>query len=260
MSEVREHGGDAKVETAPSWQPLSAIERRVAGVLVEKAKTTPDSYPLSLAGLVTGCNQKSNRSPQMGLGAEDVEEVLESLREKGAVGVVQGSGRVTKYRHYMRDWLGVEGHGLAVVTELLLRGPQTIGELRGRAARMAAIADLSVLRPILKDLISKGLVVPLSVEGRGQVVTHGLYPERELARVRAEHGSNTPASDGPASPLPPPEQTVAVVDTSPVRTGVESSDTKDVQPLRAEVDQLRQELASLRQEVDDLWKKLSDKS
>jgi uncharacterized protein YceH (UPF0502 family) len=260
MSEVREHGGDAKVETAPSWQPLSAIERRVAGVLVEKAKTTPDSYPLSLAGLVTGCNQKSNRSPQMGLGAEDVEEVLESLRKKGAVGVVQGSGRVTKYRHYMRDWLGVEGHGLAVVTELLLRGPQTIGELRGRAARMAAIADLSVLRPILKDLISKGLVVPLSVEGRGQVVTHGLHPERELARVRAEHGSNTPASDGPASLLPPPEETVAVVDTSPVRTGVESSETKDVQPLRAEVDQLRQELASLRQEVDDLWKKLSDKS
>ncbi|MBI82169.1 MAG: hypothetical protein CMJ81_03145 [Planctomycetaceae bacterium] len=260
MSEVREHGGDAKVETAPSWQPLTAVERRVAGVLVEKAKTTPDSYPLSLNGLVTGCNQKSNRSPQMGLSGEDVEEVLESLREKGAVGVVQGSGRVTKYRHYMRDWLGVEGHGLAVVTELLLRGPQTIGELRGRAARMADIADLGVLRPILKELISKGLVVPLSVEGRGQVVTHGLYPERELERVRAEHGNSAPVPGESASPHPLPERIAPVADTRPVLTGIENSETKDVQQLRGEVAQLRQELASLRQDVEDLRKQLSDRS
>ena len=85
-------------EPAPAWQPLSAIERRIVGVLIEKAKTTPDSYPLSLNALTTGCNQKSNRSPQMNLDTDDVEESMEDLRTKGAVGVIQGGGRVIKYR------------------------------------------------------------------------------------------------------------------------------------------------------------------
>src|SRR5262245_31160536 len=85
--------------TAHRWQPISATERRVLGVLVEKAKTTPENYPLSLNGLRTGCNQKNNRSPLMQLEEEQVEEAIETLRKLGAVSVVQGSGRVDKYRH-----------------------------------------------------------------------------------------------------------------------------------------------------------------
>ena len=116
--------------TAPRWQPLGALDRRVLGVLAEKAKTTPDAYPMSLNGIATGCNQKSNRDPLMQLEPDDVAEALERLRQMGAVGMVEGYGRVTKYRHYLYDWLGVEKIELSVMTELLLRGAQTEGELR----------------------------------------------------------------------------------------------------------------------------------
>ncbi|MEX2356895.1 MAG: DUF480 domain-containing protein, partial [Pirellulaceae bacterium] len=119
-----------------AWRPLKENQRRVVGVLVEKAKTTPDAYPMTLNGLTTGCNQKSNRDPQMKLETFEVEDALEQLREMGAVAEVHGDGRVVKFRHYMKDWLGCEGDELAVMAELLLRGPQTVGELRGRAARM----------------------------------------------------------------------------------------------------------------------------
>jgi len=173
---------------APRWQPLSAIDRRVAGVLVEKAKTTPRAYPMSLNAVVTACNQKSNRDPLMDLEADDVEESLDRLRRLGAVGMVEGMGRVVKYRHYLYDWLGVEKVEMAVMIELLLRGPQTEGELRGRASRMEPIADLAALRPILDSLKSKGLVIPLTPEGRGHVVAHALYPEAESQQVKAHHG------------------------------------------------------------------------
>ena len=129
------------------WQPLGAIDRRVAGVLAEKAKTTPDAYPMSLNAVRTGCNQKSNRWPAMELEQDQVEESLDRLRALGAVGLVEGGGRVQKYRHYLYEWLGVDKAELAVMTELLLRGDQTVGELRSRATRMEPIADLAALGP-----------------------------------------------------------------------------------------------------------------
>ena len=149
----------------PRWQPLAAIDRRVLGVLVEKAKTTPDAYPLSLNALVTGCNQKNNRHPITQYEAQQVEESLERLRRLGAVAAVQAGGRVEKYRHYMYEWLGVDKVELAVMAELLLRGAQTEGELRGRAARMDPIPDLTALRQIMDALKAKGLVQALTPEG-----------------------------------------------------------------------------------------------
>ena len=112
------------------WQPLSAIDRRVAGVLVEKAKTTPEQYPLSLNAIVSGANQTNNRHPHMELAADDVRASLERLRELGAVSEIQGSGRVDKYRHLLYEWLGVEKVELSVMAELLLRRAN-----RRRAAR-----------------------------------------------------------------------------------------------------------------------------
>ena len=109
-------------EDAPRWQPLEKVERRVVGVLVEKAKTTPDNYPLSLNALVNGCNQKSNRAPQMQLDEEQVSEAIDRLRTIGAVSIIQGDGRVEKYRHLLYEWLGVDKVELAVMAELLLRG------------------------------------------------------------------------------------------------------------------------------------------
>src|SRR5581483_4994519 len=171
---------------APRWQPVTAMDRRVLGVLAEKAKTTPDAYPMSVNALCTGANQKNNRHPLMNLQPDDVEASLERLRPLGAVAEVQGGGRVLKYRHYLYDWLGVDKVELAVMTELLLRGAQTVGELRGRAARMEPIADLAALRPVLDSLRAKGLVLALSPEGRGQVVSHALYQPQELEKVRRE--------------------------------------------------------------------------
>src|SRR5437867_6021734 len=146
-------------EAPRRWQPLSLRQRRVFGVLVEKAKTTPDAYPMTINGLVAGCNQKSNREPQMNLTSEDVEQVLDELRAMGAVTEVQGSGRVAKYRHHAYEWLGVEKTELAVMTELMLRGEQTLGELRGRAARMEPIPDLGALKPVVDSLLKKGLMI-----------------------------------------------------------------------------------------------------
>ena len=103
------------------WRPLNRVQRRVAGVLVEKAKTVPETYPMTLNGIVTASNQKSNRSPKMELSERQVEEVLEELRSMGAVIEVHGGGRVPKYKHCLYEWLGVDKVELAIMAELLLR-------------------------------------------------------------------------------------------------------------------------------------------
>ncbi|OHB81935.1 MAG: hypothetical protein A2W31_01505, partial [Planctomycetes bacterium RBG_16_64_10] len=175
--------------SAPRWRPLAPVDRRVAGVLMEKAKTTPDQYPMTLNALRAGANQKSNRDPIMQLELADVEDSLERLRQLGAVIEVQGSGRVARFRHLMYEWLGVEKVELAVMAELLLRGAQTIGELRGRSARMAPIANLDALRPHLDSLKARGLIEYLTPEGRGSIVTHALYEADEWEPLRARYAA-----------------------------------------------------------------------
>lgn len=237
----------------PQWRPLNRIERRVLGVLVEKAKTTPAQYPLSLNGLASGCNQKSNRYPKMELDTDDVEDALEALRDAGATAEVHGDGRVVKYRHYMKDWLGVDGVELAIMAELLLRGTQTVGELRGRAARMAAgqLPDMGTLRPALASLIEKKLVIALTPAGRGQTVTHGLYTPDELAHEKKKLGSAVSAAPA-ASPSSAPAPTPAAIapSASPASANTDSANDGN---LANEVAELRDEVARLRKEVEDLW-------
>ncbi|MCE9630933.1 MAG: YceH family protein [Planctomycetia bacterium] len=182
---------DASVQPdtpAKPLRPLDAFERRVLGVLIEKGKTTPDQYPLSLNGLVTGCNQKSNRDPLMTLDEEQVMRAVKGLRECGAMAEVYGSGKLPRYRHLAYEWLGVGKEELAIMGELLLRGEQTEGDLRGRASRMDPIPDLDALRLHLDRLAAKGLVIWLSPPGRGRMLTHGLLPQEKLDKVRAELG------------------------------------------------------------------------
>jgi uncharacterized protein len=225
---------------APKWRALNSRQRRVLGVLIEKAKTTPDAYPMTLNSLMAGCNQKSNRAPQMNLSTDDVEVILEELREMGAVVEVQTSGRVPKFRHQMYDWLGVDKVELAVMAELLLRGEQTVGELRARAARMEPIPGMDELRPVLQSLMAKKLVISLSPEGRGQVVSHGLYKDREMAEVQARAVSLSQVSSGGSS--------------DDVRAPREPSGRRDdqVEQLRSEIQELRAGLADLRNEVEHL--------
>jgi uncharacterized protein YceH (UPF0502 family) len=184
-----------EASTEKTWVPLTARERRVLGVLVEKAKTTPEYYPLTIAALVSGCNQKSNRDPITSYDADDVEEILQGVRKKGAAVMVEAGGRVVRWKHTLYDWLKVNKVELAVVAELLLRGPQTEGDLRGRASRMEPFPDLPALQAVLESLVAKGLVVYLSPPGqkRGVVVTHGLYPPDEAERVRQAFAQQAPA-------------------------------------------------------------------
>jgi uncharacterized protein YceH (UPF0502 family) len=250
----------------PTWQSLSKIERRIVGVLVEKAKTTPDQYPLSLNGLTNGCNQKSNRSPQMSLEDNQVETALVRLRQIGAAGEMQGSGRVPKFRHYMKDWLGVDGAELAIMTELLLRGDQTIGELRGRANRMTSneIKDVAALRPLLQSLFEKKLIIALTPAGRGQVVSHNLYQPDELTRLREQYGTRgevalgamDDAEESLAAPVQRPGATGATggsPTSGAARTTSTSDNFSEVAALRRELSELREEVSRLKKEVEDLW-------
>jgi uncharacterized protein YceH (UPF0502 family) len=259
------------VDGGPKWTQLEAIERRVLGVLVEKAKTTPDAYPLTLKGLVTGSNQKSNRFPQMTVEEDQVEEALDSLRTKGAVSIIQGDGRVEKYRHLAYEWLGVDKVELAIMAELLLRGAQTIGELRGRAARMEPIKGMAELGPLLESLQAKSLVVYLTPPGRGAVVTHNLYQPREMEKVRREHGVTMPADGHPVpapavgSPAPAPvvatTQPTTAAEPTPAATASPAA-SNEVEKLREEVSHLRNALTAFRDEaetsIDQLRQQLDD--
>src|SRR5437868_898428 len=162
------------------WPVLDVQERRVLGVLVEKAKTTPDIYPLSVNALVTGCNQKSNRDPVLDLADLEVEDVLASLQKKGLAIKITG-GRVIRWRHALYEAWRVDKVELAVLAELLLRGPQTEGELRSRASRMEPLDDLDALRQALKPLVERKLVLYLTAEDRrGAALTHGFHDPVEL--------------------------------------------------------------------------------
>jgi len=232
---------DANANAAgTSRVPLSPDERRVAGVLVEKQKTTPENYPLSVAATVAGCNQKSNRDPVTSYDLDDAEETLQALRKKGVAILVEGSGRVVRWKHSLYDWLGLKNQPveMAVMAELLLRGPQTEGDLRARASRMDLIPDLAALQKVLEGLLARGLVVYLTPPGvrRGAIVTHNLYPPEELERVRRAQ-AQVPYQDEP-----PARTTVAA-------PGPSTGWAAEAAVLRAEVDTLRNTVDELAAEV-----------
>jgi uncharacterized protein YceH (UPF0502 family) len=177
--------------SAPLWEPLSLLERRILGVLVEKQKTSKssDSYPLSLNSLTTGCNQKSNRDPVLDLDEVEVEEGLAGLQKKGLAVRLTG-GRVDRFKHELYEKWTPHGAQMAVVAELLLRGPQTKGELRIRASRMDPIETLEALEDVLKPLFERGLVVALGdPHRRGAQITHGFHAADELEWLRSHQAA-----------------------------------------------------------------------
>jgi len=135
---------------------LTADECRVLGVLVEKAFTTPDQYPLTLNAVVNGCNQKNNRDPITSIDETRAFDALESLRAKKLVIRADMAGsRANKYKHTANDALHVRAGELAVLAELLLRGPQTLGEIRGRASRMHPLESLDLVKNMLEALMQR---------------------------------------------------------------------------------------------------------
>ena len=132
---------------------LTADECRVLGVLVEKALTTPAQYPLTLNALTSGCNQKNNRYPIVSFDENRVQSALDHLRGKQMVVEVHlSSSRVVKYKQEIRAALNLQTPQVVILTELMLRGPQTTGEIRGRASRMHRIESIEVVQNVLDDL------------------------------------------------------------------------------------------------------------
>ena len=135
---------------------LTDVEIRVLGSLIEKEMTTPDYYPMSLNALTNACNQSSNREPVVHYDEATVAGAIESLRKQSLVRVVQQSGsRVFKYRHLVNETLGLVSRQAAVLDVLMLRGPQTLGEIKTRASRLAAFESLDDVETSLEQLIAR---------------------------------------------------------------------------------------------------------
>lgn len=189
---------------------LTPDEARALGVLIEKATTTPEQYPLTLNACVNGCNQKNNRDPVTALDEGAVFEALESLRTKGlAVRVDSVGSRTNRYRHNAGEVLHARAGEVAVLAELLLRGPQTAGELRGRATRMHPIESLDDAKAYLRALIDRteplARELPPSPGSRAeryvQLLCPELHPEDAAAAPAAVVTSAVASTGGGATPL-----------------------------------------------------------
>jgi len=225
-------------------QKLNAAERRVLGALMEKSMTQPDYYPMTLNAIVTACNQKSNRDPVMELDDETIWDTLETLRLRGLVGKILAApgSRVDRFRHDVDKTWGWEKPQRAIMTELLLRGPQTVGELRTRCSRMYAFQDLATVSAVLESLITleSPVVEPLPrVPGQSTIrYTHLLYPEEEQLQSATASSSNT--ADKVATPATAidPDETQRL--------------TEQVQTLENQVTELYETVADLARRLDTL--------
>lgn len=233
---------------------LTRKQRRVLGTLVEKGLTTPDQYPLTLKAATTGCNQKSNRDPVTEYDEDSVHQTLEQLREMGLVGEVHTEGgRTSRFRHYMRQRTTLSEPQLAIMTELMLRGRQQLGELRTRAGRMHEIESQERLKTELQTLVNAGLVrANGSLERRGVEVDHNLYPpgeNREELTPLTE--SDEPSPRAPSVPPPRPSAPVSNQDSSRIATlEANLGEVRDeVTELRDQVSQLRDALENLRRQL-----------
>ncbi len=177
---------------------LTAVEARVLGALVEKELATPAYYPLTLNALVAACNQKNNREPVLQLSAEEISQALTTLQfEKQLAGTYAGAGaRAVKYTHRLQETLGVDTPELALLCELLLRGPQTPGELRGRAARMHPFASPAEVKTVLDALAAR--------QPEPYVVELPRAPGCKEKRYAHALGA-VPAVSAPCAPARPPE-------------------------------------------------------
>jgi hypothetical protein len=209
---------------------LNEVEVRVLGCLIEKEMTTPEYYPLSLNALTNACNQKSNRDPVMSLADEDVVRALNRLRFMQLTVVSGESSRVAKYRHLLAENRGLVPAELAVMCELLVRGPQTVGELRTRCERMYPFPDLAAVEDVLKELTEREhpLVVRLPRQ-----------PGRKEAR-NAHFFSGMPDMTAEEHEVSP----------EPVRARV-MAENERMAKLEEEVAVIRSEMAVLRQTVEE---------
>lgn len=200
-----------------SFPPLSVVATRVLATLVEKQRTVPDTYPLSINALAAGCNQKTSRNPVLELGEAEIAQAIDELKDLGLVSEVSGS-RVARFAHNLEKQLGVPTQSSALLTVLMLRGPQTAGELRLNCERLHKFADISSVEAFLDELAE---------HDQGPLVLRlarlpGTREERWMHLLAGE-----PAADAPA-------------------TVVAGKDSQELEALKARVSALETEVAELK--------------
>ena len=211
---------------------LNEIEVRVLGSLVEKQLTTPEYYPLTMNALTAACNQKSNRDPIMSLGETEIQAAIDRLRDLNLVYLFYGSGsRTVKYKHMIPSVYELDPAGTAVMTVLMLRGPQTIGEIRDRTGRLFDFRDLNEVQAALDDLTKRDepLIVQLERQpGQKEArYAHLLSGEIDVSKLAA------PAARG---------------------GGAASASNEKLEKLESEVERLSTELAEFKAQFEEFKK------
>jgi len=214
---------------------LTAAETRVLGALIEKEVTTPEYYPLSLNALVNACNQRSNREPVMALDEDDVRQALRGLEEDRLAGPARSAdGRVAKYEHWMGEAFNLSRAESALICTLLLRGPQTPGELRGRTERMHCFDEIADVLAGLQKLMEREpamvAVLPRQPGTKESRYAHLLSgPVESAAAQQAEKGHGSASA------------------------GENAAYEERITQLETAVAQLQQEMTALRQRIDSLF-------
>jgi len=211
---------------------LNEVEARVLGALLEKEITTPDYYPLSLNALINACGQKSNRDPVMNLDESSVRTALNALHDNSlARSVSAADSRVTKYEHRLQEAFNLDRREAAIFCELLLRGPQTPGELRSRAERMHHFDDLSEVQSALQRLISRDPPL-VKVLARQPGTKESRYLQLLCGDVEPVAAAESPAA------------------TSRESGGKLSQLESEVSELRRDIAELKQQFAAFRKQFE----------
>ena len=214
-----------------------AVELRVLGCLLEKQRTTPDQYPLSLNSLRLACNQTTNRDPVVQYDETTIREALHRLSQRRYSRLASGhTSRAYKFRHLLDEALDLDPGQLAVLAVLFLRGPQTPGELKQRTERMQGFPDLPAVQDVLDQLVERELVLRLARRP-------GQKEERYMHRLSEEAAGAAPVEEPDPAPL------VAAPPRAPAISGRVDALEGELASLRAEVAELRAELGALREEL-----------
>ena len=219
---------------SPSLPRLDAHAARALAVLLEKEKTVPDSYPMSLNALLAGCNQRSNRDPVMNLDETELLNALETLRSLSLV-IESSGGRVTRYEHNLPRVLGIPSEAAALLSVLMLRGPQTAAGLRAHVERQAKFADTSSVEAYLQEMAERtaGALVQLMPRQPGEREArwrHCLSEPAGTARMAQGSAGHDAPSPNPANP----------------------ADAETLQMLQQRVDDLERQVAALTERLERL--------
>ncbi|HXS32405.1 MAG TPA: YceH family protein [Solirubrobacterales bacterium] len=220
-----------------------AVEMRVLGCLIEKQHTTPDAYPLSLNSLRLACNQSTNREPVVDYDEQTVVEALRRLALRGWTRLASSSGsRARKYRHLLKDAFGLDDAEVSLLAVLMLRGPQTPGELKQRGQRLHDFADLAAVHDALARLVE-----------RGQVARHDRRPgQKEDRYEQLLGGTSLESAAASAAVADPGEQSPQAAEADSAEPAQELTPAEDrLTRLEREVTELRTELAALRADLGD---------